>query len=266
MTGLVAFSYSVLAPELADRLRGQAERIRQRIAGQTEAMIEIGRDLAAVKASTEHGTFLAWVAAECGIHPRMAQMYMRAAEWAEANTKLISHLQPTAVLKLAGKSTPPEVHQEVELRVDRGERVTPTAVDDLLWVARDRRRREKEEAKLSERTRQARAKRTAAADAASNKFAEARNAERQAAQADATRIVDILRKRLHVDEIKEVMGVLKEGRALDVFYDSGRRSVPLVDALDDFGKGFLWPDPDEGDDDSFTPPTRTPTGRDWEAA
>ncbi len=119
-TALVPFTYADLDPALADRPRSQAERIRQRIEGQTQAMIETGRDLTAVKDNMAHGTFLAWVEAECGISPRLAQMYMRAAEWSDENAKSISLLPPTVVLKLSSKSVPDGVRQDIVKRFEAG--------------------------------------------------------------------------------------------------------------------------------------------------
>ncbi len=113
-----------------------ADRIRERHARVTADMIGIGQDLAEARAMVPRGAFIAWVERDVGITPRLAQMYMRAAEWAADNTKLISHLKPTAVLKLAAKATPAEVVQQVETQIARGEPVSVADVDKFLCEAR----------------------------------------------------------------------------------------------------------------------------------
>lgn len=152
--------YDGLALDLTDRLRKQAERIRARIAKQTQDMLETGRDLAAVKGELEHGQFETWVKAECGIDPRTARYFMRAAEWYDKECKyrkLVSDMEPSVVIEMAKPSTPTTVRHAVFDRVKAGERVPTKDVRALLADAREIRRKEEEEAKLSARTRKKRA-------------------------------------------------------------------------------------------------------------
>lgn len=239
MSDLVTFTYAALEPALADRLRGQAERIRQRIAGQTESMIETGRDLAAVKASTEHGTFIAWVEAECGIHPRMAQMYMRAAEWAEANTKLISHLQPTAVLKLSGKSTPADVVATVTERIENGEAVTPTTVEGLLREAREEKKEQErlaKEAALPKRTREARAAREAREAKERDEDHRKRAEEKEGAARESDELAGILVRHLDNEILEHVKSLLLNKSVTKEYHcymdGKGTWRVRLVDVIE----------------------------------
>ena len=156
-----------LEPAVADQLRERAQRIRARHTSVTLDMIEIGKEIAEAKEEVEHGAFLAWLDDEVGIAARLAQMYMRAAQWSEANTKLISHLQPTSVMKLAAPSVPADVIVTINERVDRGERVLTRDVEGLLRKARDQRAEEKrlaEEAKVKPSTKKSREARKAAID------------------------------------------------------------------------------------------------------
>lgn len=143
----------------ADFLRIAAARILGRHSRVTDEMVEIGKELAVVRAATEHGLFIDWLEREVHMEARLAQKYMRAAEWAIANAKLVSHLQPTAVMELAAKSTPATVIEAVEQRVNAGEVVSPTVVRALLSNAREekrvRERREKEDS-ATKRTKEAR--------------------------------------------------------------------------------------------------------------
>lgn len=137
------------AADQAGYLREAAERIRARHSRVTAEMIDIGTELAAVKGRTDHGLFLGWLDHEVNMEPRLAQKYMRAAEWAKENAKLVSHLQPTAVMELASKSTPPTVIDAVAHRIDSGEKVTPTVVRRLLSEAREEKRRADEDERRS---------------------------------------------------------------------------------------------------------------------
>ncbi len=69
-----------------------AERVRQRIRRTTTDIIETGRDLLVVREKLEHGQFTDWLDTEFGMSDRSAQLYMRAAEWAEGKTEMISDL------------------------------------------------------------------------------------------------------------------------------------------------------------------------------
>lgn len=299
MSELVPFSYSVLTPDLADRLQKQAERIRSRITTQTEAMIETGRDLAAAKEGTEHGTFLSWVEAECGISPRLAQMYMRAAEWAGENTKLISYLQPTAVLKLSGKSTPADVVATVAERIENGESVTPTAVEVLLREAREEKKEQErlaKEAAVPKRTREARAARLAREAQERDEWYERQTEERGKAARESDELADILVRQLDHKTLERVKSLLLNKSVTKEYHcymdgdSKGTWRVRLVDVIEDLQRRDgastslettpsytdlpIKPDEretpvDEGAipsplDKDFEPPVRTPTGREWE--
>ena len=128
----VAFDYNTIASDLAEDLRSDAERIRQRITKSTSDLIEIGRDLNAVKARLAHGQFVHWVESEIGIHPRSAQRYMQVADLADAKGDMVSLLTPAAAYRLSAKSTPPEIVATVIRRIEAGELVPDKAVDSLV--------------------------------------------------------------------------------------------------------------------------------------
>jgi hypothetical protein len=71
------FDYSALGNH-ADVARDAAAKIREIFRG---SVVEIGRELIAVKERIDHGDFLAWVSAECGLHIRIAQRAMKAAQF-----------------------------------------------------------------------------------------------------------------------------------------------------------------------------------------
>jgi Protein of unknown function (DUF3102) len=137
-----AFDYDTIAADLAEDLRSDAERIRERITKSMSDLIEIGRDLNAVKARLAHGQFLQWVEAEIGIHRRTAQRYMQVADLAEAKGDMVSFLTPGAAYRLSAKSTPPEVVTTVMRRIEAGEVLSDKAIDSLV---REKKGRQKDE-------------------------------------------------------------------------------------------------------------------------
>lgn len=130
--------YRQIDRSLAKRLARQAKRIRERTARQTTDMLETGRDLLAAKSELTRGQFTVWAAEECGIQPRLAQLYMRAVEWVdgEGKAKPVSLLEPTAVLELSKQSTPEVVRQIVIDQATKGERVQTKIVRQMISKAR----------------------------------------------------------------------------------------------------------------------------------
>lgn len=222
------FSYNALSSDVADRLREQAERIRQRIARSTQDMIETGRDLAAVKADTEHGLFTSWVEAECGITPRLAQMYMRAAEWVSDKSEIISLLQPTAILKLSAKNTPDEVRADVINRARAGERVQVSQIDTMLCNAREEKKERERIERMSPRARKKReAERMAKAERAEEQRLEwLERIDRQSSLADE--LAAIIATHVPPSRIARVLEILDETDLFDARYVSGVRSPSLA--------------------------------------
>jgi hypothetical protein len=131
------FDYTVLPPDIAEDLRNQTRRIRERVKSTTAAIIEIGRDLIAVKQQLDHGQFCEWVEAECGFTRRCAQRYMRAAEFVDAEfvedkNDMLSLLQPATLYQISAKGADPEVVAEVIARAARGN-VVPQVDVQRMW-------------------------------------------------------------------------------------------------------------------------------------
>jgi hypothetical protein len=133
---IATFDYGALDMQIADSLRKQAQRIRERVKTTTCTIIEIGRDILAVKQHLDHGQFSKWVEAECGFNIRTAQRYMGAAEFAADKYDIVSFLEPAIIYRLAAKSIPPAIITEVVARVQAGERLNASGVGRLISVAR----------------------------------------------------------------------------------------------------------------------------------
>jgi hypothetical protein len=150
------FDYGEVTQELATRLRAQAERIRGRIRKSTAEIIDIGRDLLAVKDELEHGAFICWVETEVGINRRTAQAYISAAKLYEKSAT-VALFPPATVYRLAAKSAPAEVVETVIAKADAGEIVPDVVVQGMLSEAQARHRREvrqKRKASASRRRRE----------------------------------------------------------------------------------------------------------------
>ncbi len=92
------FDYGSLDTEQADAARSAAQRIKARTAA---AILDTGRDLAAIRAMLDHGRFGRWVRAELGMTPRSAQNYLRAAALVDAKSETVSHLPPSTIYEIA---------------------------------------------------------------------------------------------------------------------------------------------------------------------
>jgi hypothetical protein len=134
------FDYGGLAPEVAAEARAVADRVRASHQRTVIAIIEMGRDLLAVKARLGHGRFGQWLEAEFGGVARTAQNYMRAAQSFADNSEIVSHLPPATVYALAAPSTPGEVRTEIVARLSAGERLHPDVIGDAVRRGREKAR------------------------------------------------------------------------------------------------------------------------------
>jgi hypothetical protein len=117
------FDYDALPALLRSELRAEAASIRVQVKMTGLTIIKVGAALIAVKGGKpQHGQFSTWVELECGFKLRTAENYIRFAEFAEGKNETVSLLPPAAVYKLASKSTPPALVQEIMSRVESGVR------------------------------------------------------------------------------------------------------------------------------------------------
>jgi hypothetical protein len=106
---------------LADHMRAAAGRVREHVRA---SVIEVGRELLAIKAQTRHGDFVAWVEAECRLLIRTAQRAMKAAEFVDRTKSVkLSFLPADGLLALASIPSQDVVDGIVQ-RIDRGEAIT----------------------------------------------------------------------------------------------------------------------------------------------
>jgi Protein of unknown function (DUF3102) len=105
----------------AEFLREAAERIRVMMA---RDIIEIGRELIAVKDRVGHGNFLRWLDVEFEMSEPSA-------------VRTVKDLKRSVLYELAAPSTPPEVRDKIERRVLAGENIALADVQALKNKAED---------------------------------------------------------------------------------------------------------------------------------
>lgn len=130
-SGQMAFDYGTVPAPIAVEAREAAQRIRLRLRRSAEDIIEIGRDLLAVKASLPHGSFLPWIEAEFGMGHSTADRFMQVAKVYGSKLPTLGNLPLSALYELAAPKTPVEVREEVERLLAAGEIVTKATVDAL---------------------------------------------------------------------------------------------------------------------------------------
>lgn len=116
------FDYATLPDDVRPVVIAAAAAIKARIRRTTEDMLEIGRQLAAIKASLPHGAWRIWLAAEIEMSERSAQGCMQAAAFAdETKSAKLADLSPSTVSRLI--AAPPPVRAVLLSRVEAGDRV-----------------------------------------------------------------------------------------------------------------------------------------------
>lgn len=97
------FDYAALPVDAALNARAAAERIKLRLKRTVEDIIEIGRELTAVKAELPHGEFLPWIAAEFEMDKRTAFNFMSVHERFGGKLGIIPNFKPTILYALSAR-------------------------------------------------------------------------------------------------------------------------------------------------------------------
>jgi hypothetical protein len=136
------FDYSPLETKTAERVQAAAERIRGTVKRTLENIIDIGKELLAVKEALEHGQFGTWLRVEFGWTDRTARNFMGVAEQFGGKTETISDLiEPTAAYLLAAPSAPDEARQAAIELAEEGTPVTAKVAKKILAEKRKKRPR-----------------------------------------------------------------------------------------------------------------------------
>jgi hypothetical protein len=143
------FDYNTVPASIRSDLQAQAKLIKKLIAKTTAGLIEVGRNLIAVKQQLDHGQFMDWVEIEVGIVKRTAQSYMAIARLADAKGATVALLPPTTAHRLAAISAPVEVVDHVLDRAVNGVIVPDGEVEEMFRNARNQRKQAKKKDRRS---------------------------------------------------------------------------------------------------------------------
>jgi hypothetical protein len=143
--------YAELAPEIAAKLRAQAQSIRACMAKTVDNVIDIGNVLLAVKDALEHGQFRRWVAAEIRISPATSSRWMAMASLAKCFS--LKHLSLDAAYLLTAKDATPEIVAAVTTRAAGGEIMSAKMVQEMIADARRERLEAEWQARRAEKLR-----------------------------------------------------------------------------------------------------------------
>ncbi|WP_169247993.1 DUF3102 domain-containing protein [Candidatus Competibacter phosphatis] len=119
------FDYEVLPVEIAVKSRAAAERIKLRLKRTVEDIIEIGRELMAIKAELPHGQFLPWIAAEFEMSRQTADNFTSVYErFGNGKLPIFSSFKPSILYALSAPSTPESVIDRAIEKAETGDKVT----------------------------------------------------------------------------------------------------------------------------------------------
>jgi hypothetical protein len=132
------FEYRLLEDKLAEQVRSAANRIRESLHRTLAGLIEVGKELHAVKDVLPHGRFGRWLRAEFGWGERTARNFMAVAERFGPKTAIIAEMRidPTAAYLLAAPSAPDEARRTAVERAEAGERITAGVAKEILAKSR----------------------------------------------------------------------------------------------------------------------------------
>jgi hypothetical protein len=142
------FDYHALSDDVAIETRDAAVRVKTRMSRTAQDIIEIGKDLAAVKEKIGHGNWLPWLDAEFGMGDSTARRLMRVANKFGGKSVSLTDFTKEALYELAAPSTPDEVVDAAVAKIAAGGTVTVDDVRKLkaeIKAAKERAKRYRED-------------------------------------------------------------------------------------------------------------------------
>lgn len=120
------------AGDAADEVQRHAVEIKRSERRASEAIIEAGEHLLAVKGLLAHGQWLDWLGVEFGMSDRTAQRMMSVAEQFAGKSDTVSNLSTTVLYLLAADSTPEPARAAVLEQAQAGETVTKAQAQAVI--------------------------------------------------------------------------------------------------------------------------------------
>lgn len=132
MSKPVSFNYKTISnAKVAKQAQDAARKIKDLLGQNSVSMIEIGKQMTAVKAVTSPKQFAAWVEAEFGWVQSVAVNYMMAAK-TFGDLDCVRQFRTSSLFTLSRKNVPESVIKECIKRARAGETIMPAFVTRLL--------------------------------------------------------------------------------------------------------------------------------------
>lgn len=132
MSTQVGFNYEILKDtKFRNEAKKQAQEINKLLKSSTEAIVEIGRRLIAMRESMQSAMFRAWIECEFRWQQSTAANYMQTArQFGELDC--LQNFQPTALIMLARSNVPEKLANTMIARAKAGDIVTQKVVKQAL--------------------------------------------------------------------------------------------------------------------------------------
>ena len=128
------FDYAALPVAVALKAQLAANSIKLRLKRTVEDIIEIGRELTAVKDELPHGQFLPWIEAEFEMSERTAYNFMDVAGKFGDKVATVASFSSKVLYALSAPSTPDAVIDKAVAKAESGDKVTVADVKDWKTI------------------------------------------------------------------------------------------------------------------------------------
>jgi hypothetical protein len=157
---------------------------------------------------------------EVALSERSAQNHMRVAEEFDGKSATVADLPPTVVYKLAAKTVPPEVRQDILRQLEHDDRPSPAEIERQIATAQDQVREQRDQQRKAQHRAKTWAKMTPEEQTKFEKQEQRRNREERRRvqqveevtrqrRAQADKLLDVLIERLGT-EVSEVLTRIHE--------------------------------------------------------
>ena len=128
---LPAFDYKGIDAETQRLLESEAAAIRKNLLQVKTSAIQLGHRLLKVKALLPR-RFGEWVRSHCDFSPRTAELFMRAAEFADGHASIAQKLSQTALFHLSAPRLDEDLRRRLVDAVETGEVASSTEIKKLI--------------------------------------------------------------------------------------------------------------------------------------
>jgi len=125
------FDYEGFDAETRRQLESEAAAIRKNLLQVKTSAIQLGQRLLKVKALLPR-RFGEWVGSHCDFSPRTAELFMRAAEFADGHASIAEKVSQTALFQLSAPRLDENLRRRLVDAVESGEAVSSAQIKKLI--------------------------------------------------------------------------------------------------------------------------------------